>query len=164
MSVFAGLEREHRVFARLARQCERSLARGEADARRELAETMRVLLPALVRHEEVEDLLFRDPAYAARNDAKRILAVVDAQHDEIEALRAELEALLRDARRCDFERLKTGVSLFVRKLAFHFETEENLLWPSYNSLGSRSIRRSLSHEVDERVDEMETEMRREKHP
>jgi len=160
MGVFASLAREHRIFSRAARRCEKSLSHAEADARRELEEALRVLLPALERHEEVEDLLFDDPAYAAQKDAKRILAMLGAQHDEIAALRAELAALLQDAQRCDFERLKTSVALFVRKLAFHFETEENLLWPSYNALGSRSIRRSLSHEVDERVDAMESEMRK----
>jgi len=160
MSVFAGLAREHRLFAQLARQCERSLAHDEADARRELTATMRVLLPALVRHEEVEDLLFRDPAYAAQKNVNRILAMVNAQHNEIEALRSEIEALLQDAERSAFERLKAGVSIFVRKLKFHLETEENLLWPSYNNLESRSIRRSLAHEMGEKVDDMESEMKK----
>jgi hypothetical protein len=88
MGVFASLAREHRIFSRAARRCEKSLSHAEADARRELEEALRVLLPALERHEEVEDLLFDDPAYAAQKDAKRILAMLGAQHDEIAALRA----------------------------------------------------------------------------
>jgi len=100
---------------------------------------LRVLLPALERHEEVENLLLGDSDYAAGGDARRILALVASQHKEIEALRVEVEALLKSAQR----------------LELHFETEKNLFWPSCNNLSSRSIRRSLAHEAGEKVGEME---------
>ncbi len=159
MGVFASLAREHRLFSSVGLQCEFSLDREERIARRKVAEAMRVLLPALERHEEVESLLFGDADYAER-EARRVLALVAAQHGEIEALRAEIEALLPNAEHCDFGRLKSGVLRLVQGLKFHFETEENLLWPFYNSLGSRSIRRSLAHEVGEKIDQMEKGMKK----
>lgn len=160
MSVIATLTREHRLFGRLGDRLERSLAYDEKMALGAVREALLVLLPALDRHEEIEGLIFARPAYACGRRAKKLLALVGAQHEELDGLRGDITDILRDSGHVPFERLRSLVVLFVQRLRLHFETEETILWPHYGKTMSRSVEQSLERRTRERVRTLELEIQK----
>lgn len=159
MSIFATLAREHRLFRRLIDKLERSLQYQEELARKELRDAILVLLPALDRHEEIEHLLFDHPEYSGHKEAKKLLGIVDAQHRKIKALRKDLRAFIGECDAYSLARLRALGFLFIGRLRLHFETEETMLWPHYNSPGSRSIRRSIELKTRRKVRVLEAEVK-----
>ncbi len=158
MSLLATLTQEHRLFARLLGRLERSLQFDEDTARSEVRNTLLVLLPALDRHERLEDLLFGDQGAPALKADKRLLAQVELQHAGIQVLRDQLVDLLRGSTAEPVARLKVLVTDLCARLRAHFLTEETRLWPAYGE-GGRALGRSLEREARRRVGELEDEMR-----
>jgi hypothetical protein len=154
MSIIAILAREHRLFERLVQQLEDGADLPQPLARARVAEALLVLLPALERHDRIEDLVFGDEAGGSDQDSRRAHDIVDAQHQALRALREEIEVLLRDEADSVFNRLRGLILLLTAKLQWHFKTEEMLLWPRQAALG-RSVGRSLEREAAKSVAELE---------
>lgn len=147
------LSREHAVFRRLLDRLDSERRMEEPHARVAMTEAFRILLPALDRHEEIEDMVFPPPADDAEEDA---LAVVAGQHRAIAALRDEVLYALELAEDCPFERLSALVGFLSRNLREHLATEETRLWPRYRAV----LGRPLSTNLDRRVRALEREVER----
>ncbi|MBI4376774.1 MAG: hemerythrin domain-containing protein [Elusimicrobia bacterium] len=159
MSVFLTLTKEHRLFQQLISRLEHSLRYGEDDARAELRRILLVLLPALKRHEQMEDLIFQDPLYRSDKGARRLLVLVEGQHRRIGALHGELLGLLAQQGQVDFRRLRDLMFVFCEKLRLHFHDEETGLWLHYNQTMSRSLEHSINARASQQVRRLEREIR-----
>ncbi|MBI3563635.1 MAG: hypothetical protein HY079_00405 [Elusimicrobia bacterium] len=159
MKVMDLLSREHAAFRRLLDRLETDLDHPAPRAREEMSEALRILLPALDRHEEIEELAFERPASDDAADEKT-LAEVAAQHRAIEALRGEILYALELAGECPFERLHALTGFLARNLRDHLSTEEIRLWPRYQEVLRRSFERDLSAHLDRRIRALEREVER----
>lgn len=158
MSLLATLTQEHALFAQLLGRLERALIYEEDAARSEVRNTLLLLLPALDRHERLEDLLFGDLASPAVKAVKGLLAQAELQRAGIQVLRDEIVDLLRGSGEERVPRLKVLVADLCARLRAHFRMEETRLWPAYPDAG-RSPGRALEREAQRRVEELEAEMR-----
>jgi hemerythrin-like domain-containing protein len=159
MRVIAALAQEHAVFVRMIGRIERTLTWSEDAARTEIAESLLVLLPALDRHEQIEDSVFADPAYASSEGAARIRAELAREHGRVDLMRVEIRRMIEGAE-CPWERFKNQISELARKLRLHFATEEKKLWPHYTRTMSRSRDRSAAWKVSREVARLEEEIER----
>lgn len=159
MSLFLTLTREHELFHELIQELERCLKYDEPTARLELKRAVLVLLPALARHEEIEDMVFGNPAYKTREGARKILAVVDAQHRKIEALHKDILEFLETQERYDFAHLKEMIFTLCERLRLHFHIEETSLWPHYTQTMGRSVAQSIGARARRQLKLLENEVR-----
>jgi hypothetical protein len=131
--------KEHALFRALLDKLELDLAQREDRARTDVGNALRVLLPSLDRHEEIEDIVFRYPPDRVDDDP-RALAEVAAQHRGLTALRDEiLFALERSTEECPFARLRALAESLVSDLREHLQTEETRLWPLYHGALGRPV-------------------------
>lgn len=142
MSVLKSLAEEHRVFRGLIGRIERALDLPEQLMRSEILEALLVLLPALERHEEIEDLAFSEPRYRKSPGAAALLKELEYQHRDVERLRKEIDASLK-LDDLPVEEVRRLASLLAKRLTAHFATEERRLWPHYERTMSRTLDRSI---------------------
>ena len=159
MSLFLTLTREHELFSELIERLEHSLTFDDSAARQELTRTALVLLPALGRHEEIEDLVFGSPRYRRREGAAKILAQLDAQHRKIETLRKEILELLETEEGYDLEHLKDRISALCERLRVHFKAEEAHLWPHFERSMGGASERTLDLRARRQLDVLKNEIR-----
>ena len=146
MSVLLDLAREHADFSRLIKRLEASAAGGEIKARRDVRAALLILLSALKEHQKVEDVVFGDPRYASKEEAKLVLDQAEVQHQEIQELRLEFAAAVASSDSLPIERLKFLASRMADALRALFKIEEECLWPHY-----RNSNRSLDAAIRRRV-------------
>lgn len=152
------LAREHAMFRRLLDILEFNLAHPEARARAEMTEALRTLLPALDRHEELEDLVFEAPPSA--RDPREALARVAEQHRTIGHLRDEVLYELELSEKCPFERLRSLSRFLIENLRAHLATEETLLWPHFQDVLEKTLDLDLANPLHRRARVLEKQLRR----
>jgi len=157
MSVIRGLAREHAAFTQLIKRLEASAVGDEKAARRDVRNTLLILLSALDKHEKVEDIVFGNPSYASREDAKRIIDQVEFQHQEIQELRLEFSDSIAFSGVVPIQRLQFLVKRMADSLRVHFKTEEECLWPHYENF-SRSLDISIRRRLDQSVKALESDI------
>ncbi len=153
MSVLAALAREHRLFERLIARLRPADDVEPGEARVQLEEALALLLPALDRHDRLEDLVYGRPEASWPKDEELAHRLVEAQHASIHALRAEVSAVLETD--CPLARLAALAGLLAEKLKWHLQTEEMLLWPLQARRHGRSIDGSLERQARRDVEELE---------
>ncbi|MFI5349133.1 MAG: hemerythrin domain-containing protein [Elusimicrobiota bacterium] len=131
MTIVDELAREHADFLRLVDRLEASAGGDERTARRDVRNTLLILIAALDAHERIENLAFGDPRGARPIRARRVLELVDAQHREILDLRVEFLEAINSCRSLPMPRLLFLVRRLADSLRAHFQTEEEGLWPLY---------------------------------
>lgn len=159
-TVLRSLEREHRVFEDLIRRLE-----GYGDlppelGRARLAEALLVLLPALERHDAIEAEVFGSPGRAPTEESRRAHEIVAAQHEAIRALREEIEGVLRREDGAPLARLQALCRTLAAKLAWHFRTEELLLWPLRAAEGGPPEGKAAEKRASESVEALRAEVAR----
>lgn len=154
MRIFAALAREHGVFKRMIDRMERALSWEETAARAEIREALLVFLPALDRHEEIEDMVFSDPDYAESEGAGKIIAELKREHGRVDRIRDEIHQVV-ELTECPWDRFERVVEELAEKLRRHFSLEERRLWPHYLRAMSRSRDRTAARRVDQAVKKLE---------
>jgi iron-sulfur cluster repair protein YtfE (RIC family) len=157
VSVIQGLRREHADFTKLIKRLEASATGDSSTARREVRNTLLILVSALDKHEKVEDVVFGNPSYASREDAKRIIDQVEFQHQKIQELRLEFLEAIISSDAVPIQRLQFLVSRMADSLRMHFKTEEECLWPHYENF-SRSLDASIRRRLDQSVKTLESDI------
>lgn len=129
MKVLDALAREHMCFRAMLDRLERCVSVEEKSSF-QVSALLRVLLPALDHHEQIEDIVFSAPLFppSAAPDA---LARIAAQHEALGSLRLNLLAVLEASGDEAASKIETLVPLLIAPLRAHLETEERLLWPVY---------------------------------
>lgn len=159
MSVFQALGEEHRLMRALGRRLERTLEDpDERFARREVRSLLLLLLRALESHEAFENAVFARPlrgASADRRDAARVLA---REHAQVDRLRGEATALLREGSDGSLPALRALTQKLAAALDAHFDLEERDLWPRLNAVESRSARAHAGRAAATRVKEMRRDL------
>ena len=155
MRVLKALAQEHRIFLRLIGRIERALSAGEDAARAEVRESLLVLLPALDKHEEIEESAFS--ACGPIPGAGRIEEELEHEHGRVRALRTEVREALGGVDR-GWDAFKPLVLALTRKLRGHFQIEELRLWPRYARAMGRSRDRTLGGRVDQEVKRLANEV------
>lgn len=141
MKVLKSLAEEHRIFRGLIARIERALGCPEPQLRSEILEALLVLLPALDRHERIEDLAFSNPSYRKSPGAAVLLKELERQHRDVERLRKEIDDSLK-MDELPVDEVRRLASLLATRLTAHFATEERRLWPHYERTVSRTLDRS----------------------
>jgi len=150
--------KEHALFRVLLDKLELDLAQREDRARADVSDALRVLLPSLDRHAEIEEIVFRYPPDGA-DDEPKALAEVAAQHRELSALRNEiLLALERSSEGYPFAKLRELTQSLINDLRVHLETEEMRLWPLYQGALKRSLEAVVPIHLDKRAQALEKEL------
>jgi hypothetical protein len=149
MNIIAELSREHRLFERLTARLHPHPELEDDQARARIVEALLVLLPALDRHDRLEETVFSRPEAHWPKDAELVHRLAEAQHDSLRALRSEIAAVLASQLETRFSRLAALADLFAEKLKWHLQTEELLLWPLYAKLSPRSIDHSAARQAAE---------------
>jgi|GEM_PF-5386637 len=157
MRAIDALTKEHRVFLRLIDRIERALRRQETQARAEVRESLLVLLPALDRHEEIEDSVFAGEDSAPEGDGKALLAELRREHARVNLLRAEIAEALGGAEN-SWGGFGASVAELTAKLRDHFIVEEKRLWPRYARTAGRSRDKSAARRVLREVRRLEGEI------
>jgi len=157
MSVLIGLAREHAAFAKLINRLEACAAGDEKAARRDVRNTLLILLSALDKHEKAEDVVFGHPGYASHSDAKLILDLVALQHRMFQELRQEFLETVTSTDGVPLQRLQFLVKRMAETLRAHFKTEEESLWPHYEKY-RRSLDASLRRRLELSVKAVESDI------
>lgn len=159
MKVLDLLAREHALFRKLLDRLELDLEHPEERARTEIDSALKTLLPALSRHEKIEDMVFSSPPDTPYHDGRPIDEATQTLN-AISALREEILYALEQSEECPFERYKALTTFLVDNLRDHLSTEETRLWPLYRGCLSRSLDHSLSNHLERRVKVLERELNR----
>jgi hypothetical protein len=160
MTVVELFIKEHALFRVLLDKLELDLAQTEERARADVSEALRTLLPALDRHAEIEDVVFRDPPDIA-DDRGQALEEVETQHRELARLRDEvLLALEESLDEYPLEELRRLTASLIGNLRIHLETEEARLWPLYRSALARSLDAVVPIHIDKRAQALESALDR----
>lgn len=158
MNVVELFVKEHALFRVLLDKLELDLAQREDRARADVSDALRVLLPSLDRHAEIEEIVFRYPPDGAA-DEPEALEEVAAQHRELSALRNEiLLALERSSEGYPFANLRTLTESLIDDLRVHLETEEIRLWPLYQGALGRPLEAVVPIHLDKRAQALEREL------
>lgn len=126
------LDKDHRVFERLADVLDRSRLRPPAEMRGMVAAALDVLEPALQAHERLETALL---AAAGRPGLAEGLRVAALQHDALGSLFKDLRIILSEPGRYRAEHLASLTFLLARNLREHLRYEEDALWASLPQSG-----------------------------
>ncbi|TBR23502.1 hemerythrin domain-containing protein [bacterium] len=121
------LDKDHRVFERLADALDRSRLRPPAEMRELVAATLGVLEPALKSHEALETALMGD-VKIRRPGLTEGLRVASLQHDAIASLLKDLRIILSEPGRYRAEHMASLTFLLARNLREHLRYEEEMLW------------------------------------
>jgi hemerythrin-like domain-containing protein len=150
MSVLDTLAGEHALFRRLIGRLQQALRLDEDSARRQARNVLLVLLPALERHEELEDLVFgrRD---GPRRGTRQAIVELNKEHWRIALLRSELVEAMEASERVPWERYRGLAQAAAARLREHFELEEQSLWPRYRALARRSRDPGLERRAREQL-------------
>jgi hypothetical protein len=147
--------RQHALFRALLDSLEQTLTHSGEPARAVLSEALRMLLPALDSHAEIEDVVFCLPPDMLDADP-RALAEVSTQHRALAALRNEvLSALEQSAEDLPFGRLKSLSDSLASDLRRHLETEELRLWPLYQDALRRPLDLLIPVHLERRAQALE---------
>ena len=150
--------KEHALFRALLDSVELGLAQREDRARADVSDALRVLLPSLDRHAEIEDIVFRYPPDNVDDDP-RALAEVGAQHRALAALRNEiLFALERSTEEYPFVKLRALTESLINDLREHFKTEELRLWPLYPGALKRPVDAVVPIHLDRRAQALDRKL------
>lgn len=123
------LDKDHRVFERLADALDRSRLRPPGEMRELVAATLGVLEPALKSHEALE-LALLDRVSVRRPGLTEGLRVASLQHDAIASLLKDLRIILAEPARYRAEHMASLIFLLARNLREHLRYEEEVLWSS----------------------------------
>lgn len=131
------LDKDHRVFERLADALDRSRLRPPGEMRALVAAALDVFEPALQAHEALEKSLTgamtgRGPGLT---EGLRISAL---QHDSIASLIKDLRIILSEPGRYRAEHLASLTFLLSRNLREHLRYEEEVLWSSLPAAGAEA--------------------------
>ncbi|MBI3553395.1 MAG: hemerythrin domain-containing protein [Elusimicrobia bacterium] len=161
MSVLDTLSGEHALFVGLVKDLQNGLKYDEETARRLVRDVLLILLPALEKHEQIEDLVFGGASWPGRS-TQRVAAELNKEHWRIALLRGELTELMKESSQCPFGRYQEKVMELAVKLHEHFLMEETRLWPRYRELAGRSVNRSLERRAQEQLKRLLREVERRK--
>lgn len=160
MTIREIFSKEHSLFRELLDKLELDLARPQARARADVVAALRILLPALDRHEEIEDIVYARPADAAC-DNRKLLRAIEDQHRDLSVLRDDiLFTLERSAQERPFARLSTLTRCMICDLRAHLKMEESLLWPLYRASLNRTTDEVLPIALRKRAEALEQELSR----
>jgi hypothetical protein len=159
MRVLTALAAEHSLFRALVARLENAALWAEPAGRREIREVLLVLLPALERHETIEDLAFAEPDYSTKEGARAVLEELAREHDRVDRLRAELTEVL-SSDRGSWAEIRAAAQELAARLRAHFETEERRLWPHYAAAMRRSRDGSAGRRVAREVDRLARDLAR----
>lgn len=150
MKILGALARNHSSFRVFMNLLSTEFAKGTIEGMVRSRDLLRVFLPALDRHEEIEDIVFQKANFPRSSDTS-ILMRIDEQHEALDHLRQEALALLEsiDSRHAlaAFSRLPELIS----SLRHHLETEEEALWPLYRERIDPRCDENLFRLVESRV-------------
>jgi hypothetical protein len=150
--------KEHALFRAFIDRLEVDLAQRRDKARADLSDALRILLPSLDRHAEIEDIVFQYPPDGVDDDPKA-LAEVAAQHHTLAALRNEiLFALERSTEEFPFAKLSTLTQSLIKGLRVHLATEETRLWPLYQAALARPVDAVVPIHLDKRARILEKQL------
>lgn len=128
------LDKDHRIFERLADALDRSRARPPAEMRELVAEAIEILDSALTVHERLETVLLgSDAGRSGLAEGRRIATL---QHDAIASLLKDLHIILSEPGRYRAEHLASLTFLLSKNLREHLRYEEEVLWPSLPAGGA----------------------------
>jgi hypothetical protein len=152
LSVAAVLSHEHALFRALLDSLESELRQPESRAR------SAVLLPALDRHEQIEDQVFlRAPD--EQGNPRQAAAEVAEQHRKLGSLRADiLRALEESQDEHVFAELTALTKNLIADLRTHLLTEETQLWPMYRSALARPLDAGAPGRFEQRALALEREL------
>lgn len=128
------LDKDHRVFERLADVLDRSRLRPPAEMRELVAAALEVLEPALKAHEGLESALAA--SLGGNHGLAEGMRVAALQHDAIASLLKDLRILLSEPGRYRAEHLASLTFLLARNLREHLRYEEEVLWSALPEGGS----------------------------
>lgn len=143
MSVFNALLREHAAFRKLAKRLRRAPDHDPDTARQELRACLLLLLPALDRHESLEDEMFGD---------------ANPQHAALDRIKERLREALSDADLRKTAELSELSKSLARLLVRHFDDEEKLIWPEYKRIMERTLDNSFSKRAERHATQLEQEI------
>jgi hemerythrin-like domain-containing protein len=150
--------REHALFRSVLDELEQRMWREGEGARASLAESLRLLLPALDGHADVEGVVFRHPPDEIDSLPDTLPQIAD-QHRVLAALRCDiLSALEQSAEECTFDRLRDLSASLTADLRQHLDTEERELWPLYQVALRKPISSFLSAHHERSVLALEAEL------
>ena len=144
MRVFDALLREHNAFRRLAHRLRHAPDHDPDTSREELRSCLLVLLPALERHELLEDEMFGEG---------------NPQHAALDRLKERLRQALNDADSRGTGELADLSKKLARLLVRHFDDEEKLIWPQYKDIVGRTLDGSYAKRAERHADALEREIR-----
>jgi hemerythrin-like domain-containing protein len=160
MTVTELFAREHALFRAFLDSLERELAASGERARANVAKALRLLLPALDGHAEIEGIVFRHPPDEPDGD-RRALGEVAAQHGALATLRDEILSALEQATgELPFTRLQALTAHLVGELRQHLDTEERRLWPLYQRALMRPLDAVIPLHLERRARALEQELGR----
>jgi len=158
MSVIDVLMGEHQLFRRLIIQLQKALQLQENAARREARDVLLVLLPALERHEELEDLVFGPEG--EEDHSPKIVSELNKEHWRIALLRADIAEVMKDSDQLLGDQYRIKILELVVKLREHFEMEELRLWPRYRELAHKRLGRALERRALAQLKRLHREVER----
>lgn len=126
------LDKDHRVFERLADALDRSRLRPAAEMRSLVASALEVLEPALKAHEGLETALLGALKGPRLAEGLRVAAL---QHDSLASLVKDLRILLSEPGRYRAEHMASLTFLLARGLREHLRYEEETLWSALPAEG-----------------------------
>lgn len=154
------LTREHDVFRALLERMETAFKYGEEIARREIQENLLLLVPALEKHERIEDVAFPVPERGSRADHRRAVAQMAEQHEDVSRLRARALEALEHFDRVSIEELKTLVLRLGDRLRVHFRMEERRLWPEARPALGRAREAAMERRLSRQLRDLERSIER----
>lgn len=160
MELLETLAKEHRLIEALLKRLERGLLQAEDAARAELRETLYVLLAALKRHDEVEDLVFGTRSQARKSEEGEALAEVAFQHRNLEILLDDIRAAIASSSRYPVDSLRPAALRLSHRLREHFSTEETRLWPLCRGAWESALDPAVKKRAREHLEALEAELKR----
>lgn len=155
MNVVELFANEHALFRALLDRLELVLTLPIGQSRPLVEEALRFLLPSLDRHAEIEDIVFLQPPDLP-TDSGKALAEIDDQHCHLASLRADvLLALEQSPQQGSDERLPGLLHQLARDLRHHLRTEEERLWPLYQTALSRPLNAVAPIPIEGRANALE---------
>lgn len=121
------LDKDHRVFERLADTLDRSRARLPVEMRELVSSALEVLEPALKTHERLEEAVMA-ALKGSRPGLSEGLRIAALQHDAIASLLKDLRIILSEPGRYRADHLASLTFLLARNLREHLRYEEEVLW------------------------------------
>ncbi|MBI3549054.1 MAG: hemerythrin domain-containing protein [Elusimicrobia bacterium] len=158
MSVLEVLAKEHAVFREANAQLRSCFQMQDSRAERHLRDILLALIPALERHEEIEDIVFGHSDVATASDILVYMEEAERQHRLIDSMRGTLLAAVRGSRWKSIDQMRPLVLPFVAALEAHLSAEERRLWPAYLKRFSRSLAHSAERQARDSLRRLELDL------